>query len=159
MMTLDDRVQFTPPRQHWSAFQAMHDRLVLWGQIMLRGVMSPDGPSGVPSGERNAMLKAVVWTGSQQAAAMELHSRVIRLPEVRQRIVLQIFYRAWEAEFWHELEPDDQSKIEAEMCREGLFRMRRYNAENAGSLVLILRQSEFRTVREAAVWELLRGEE
>lgn len=155
MMTLDDRVSVSPPRPHWAAFYAMHERLVKWGQIWLRHAMT-NVPDYVLA--RDPVKEAQEWTGAELESAYELNSRVIRLSELRRTFVLQIFYKAREAKFWYELDPTDQSKIEAEMCREGLARMRRYNADNGGSLVLILRQTEFRAVREAAVWELIRGE-
>lgn len=136
-----------------SAYRQMDARLIMWGNIMLRGALA-----GLPDCERSDALTPVRWTGKQIDAAMALHSRVIRLPEVRQRIVLQVFYRGREAADWDKLDPLQQSGVEAEMCREGLARMRRYNRENAASLVLILRQSEFRTVRIGAVWELCAGE-
>ena len=84
-------------RAEQSAFMHMHDSLILWGLIMLKGaavvVLEDEEPDA----------RYREWTGRQQEAAMNLHRRVIRLPRPEHRIVLQVFYALNVAARWYDV--------------------------------------------------------
>lgn len=46
------------------------------------------------------------WSRAEIDAAARLHSRVIRLPRVAHRIVLQVFFAETVAAYWSELDPE-----------------------------------------------------
>lgn len=102
-------------------YEAMYKRLVDWGLCWLRA-----GESGI---EASTIIKIKVdgeddrfervpyrdpdpdqrprqWSRAEIDAAGRLHSRVIRLPRVVHRIVLQVFFAETIAEFWSYVDPN-----------------------------------------------------
>lgn len=135
----------------WTEFYAMHERLVHYGKVLLQGAT---GEQLGHNGDREPLKKAP-WTALDEATAWATHQLATTLP-ARERIVLQVFYRSREAEYWHELDDEQQSEIETLLCREANYRMRQYCAE-VQKLPVTIRGYHFRPIREAAVRELCDG--
>lgn len=132
-----------------SAFRQTNAALIRYGEVWLQGA------SGQELGTRDERepVPRIPWTGKQLADAWQTHLCVIRLAP-KPRIVVQVFYRAQQASYWHELEPDKQRTIEDELCREINARWRSYCA-TIPQLANTVRGYQVQTIREAAIRALV----
>lgn len=108
-----------------AACNRMHGRLVAWGRIILAG---GNGPREKWESDDDMMGRRD-WTGAEIDAARLLHSAVIRLPEVRQRLILQVFYRERVAEWWDDVDQERRYAMVEALTIEVNARIRRYNLE------------------------------
>lgn len=136
-----------------AACNRMHSRLVAWGRIILAG---GNGPREKWESDDDQMGKRD-WTGAEMDAARMLHSAVIRLPEVRQRLVLQVFYRERMAEWWEDVNPERQFAIARDLTIEVNARIRRYN-QDARDKVVSINAADFKGIRERAIRVLVNNE-
>lgn len=141
----------TVPEVTHGAYLLMHRRLVLWGRIWLRGSRAGSSPDPDADSDR------AEFTGDEAAIADALHSRVINLPEVRQRFVLQVFYREGAAARWEHLSPTYKRALLANMTADVNAGLRRYNREAADPVVLI-RWQDFDGIRERSIRILVNSE-
>lgn len=136
-----------------AACNAMHDRLVAWGAIMLRGGSGPR----IAWESDDDQYDRREWSGADQDAARALHSLVIQLPEVRQRLVMQVFYREPCAPYWSTFPPVRKVRVCEELAIEVNRRIRAYNAQGVG-LATTIRSEDFDTVRWRAIRLLVNRE-
>ena len=136
-----------------AACNAMHLRLVAWGAIMLRG---GSGPRLAWESDDDQYDRRE-WSGADQDAARALHSLVIQLPEVRQRLVMQVFYREPCAPYWQTFPFDRQARVCDDLAIEVNRRIRAYNAQGVG-LATTIRSEDFDPVRWRAVRMLVNRE-
>lgn len=139
----------TTDRDNAYAAHQMHIRLVEWGNVQLRGpgLFNPD--DGEPDN-----LRRVEWTGEQRRRAAKLHSIIIRLPEWRLNIVLQVFYKAGQASHWHTLRPEQQRQIERDLTDE-LNRRSRNRQRDTGIETPAINPRMFAPLRERAIRVLI----
>ena len=136
-----------------AACDRMHSRLVAWGRIILAG---GNGPREKWESDDDLMGKRD-WTGAEMDAARQLHSAVIRLPEVRQRLVLQVFYRERMAEWWGDVHPERRFAVARDLTIEVNARIRRYN-QDAQDKVASINAADFNGIRDRAVRALVNNE-
>jgi hypothetical protein len=134
-----------------AACAAMHRRLVLWGRIWLRGSRAGASPDPDADSDR------AEFTGDEAALADALHSRVIALPEVRQRFVLQVFYREGAAARWNHLSPTYKLALLANMTADVNAGLRQYNRE-APDPVVMIRWQDFEGIQERSIRILVNNE-
>lgn len=153
-----------PDGSNFSAFHAMDRRLVQWGLIQIRGLFYRQIPW-----DSDAEHEKREWSGDERAAAFALHGRVIRLPEVRQRLVLQVFYRESCAAWWDELEPRQKRIWEAKLTHfvdlsgaldplHGVNKRLAMYEQSTGTKVARIREWEFTPIRERAIRQLVANE-
>ena len=136
-----------------AACNRMHSRLVAWGRIILAG---GNGPREKWESDDDQMGRRD-WTGAEMDAARMLHSAVIRLPEVRQRLVLQVFYRERMAEWWEDWNPERRYALARDLTIEVNARIRRYNATVMDKAVSV-RGDDFDGIRLRAIRVLVNNE-
>lgn len=136
-----------------AACNAMHWRLVAWGAIMLRGGSGPR----IAWESDDDQYDRREWSGADQDAARALHSLVIQLPEVRQRLVMQVFYREPCAPYWSTFPPVRKVRVCEELAIEVNRRIRTYNAQGVG-LATTIRSEDFEGVRWRAIRMLVNRE-
>ena len=136
-----------------AACNAMHDRLIAWGAIMLRGGSGPR----IAWESDDDQYDRREWSGADQDAARALHSLVIQLPEVRQRLVMQVFYREPCAPYWSTFPPVRKVRVCEELAIEVNRRIRTYNAQGVG-LATTIRSEDFEGVRWRAIRLLVNRE-
>lgn len=161
------------------ACASMHLRLVDWGLWMRGGgsgqqapirefiVLDHDGAArlevkGYREPDPNAM-KPRVWSGAEVRKIELLNYRVIRLPRVHHRIVLQAFYLESSAEHWETVTPDERENIIRDLTLwpdhpPGVnARIRDYNESNAAAEHEI-RPADFMPILHRAVQILCNNE-
>lgn len=135
-----------------SECRRMDRRLVKFGQILLQGAKGSEPSVEEPDEPK----KKTIWPPDEEASAYALLQRVNLLP-ARQRFVVLVFYKAREADYWHELMPDKREEVATELCREVNARLRRYaeasgeKRESVGGFVL-------RDIRDDAIRALVVAE-
>lgn len=139
-------------------YEAMYRRLVDWGLCWLRAGESGIEPSTiikikidgederierVPYRDPDPDKRPRQWSRAEIDAAGRLHSRVIRLPRVVHRVVLQVFFAETVAAYWHEIEPNSRRGMVQDLTQwngkpSGVnARLRVYNRECGASEPLI----------------------
>ena len=131
----------------------MHWRLVAWGAIMLRGGSGPR----IAWESDDDQYDRREWSGADQDAARALHSLVIQLPEVRQRLVMQVFYREPCAPYWATFPPVRKVRVCEDLAIEVNRRIRAYNAQGVG-LATTISSADFDGVRWRAIRMLVHRE-
>lgn len=130
------------------AYARVHLRLVLYGQVLLQQAKGDE-----PDARDDQTIRKRIWTAREEAAAWEVQQQVVLLP-ARERIVVNAFYKAREAEYWHELEPERALTILADMCREINYRVRRWACE-VQELPRTVRPHQVQPIRDGAIRELV----
>lgn len=136
--------------QRSAAFYVMHGRLVEWGKVLLQGAKAdePDARDEQPP------MPKKIWTPTEESRAWAV-DRLVRALTPRDQIVMRVFYKAREAEYWEKIEEEEQLQILTDLCREFNARWRTYCAQTQ-QLPVTLRGYHFGPIREAAVQELCR---
>lgn len=130
----------------------MHERLVLYGRIILRDQAKRAAPD--PDADRDVSER---FTGQQAEEAYLLHLRVVKLPEVRQRFVLQTFYRDGAAARWEHLSPTYCVARLVDLTAEVNDGLREYNRTGEGR-VAIIRATDFEGIRMRSIRILVNSE-
>ncbi len=158
---------------------AMHLRLVDWGLCWMRAggsgdrapiresiVLDHDGKARLEVRgyrEQDINLKPRNWTGADIRAAELLNYRVIRLPRVHYRVVLQVFYLESSAECWEAIKADERENIVRDLTLwpdhpPGVnATIRDYNKSNAATEHEI-RPADFMPILHRAVQILCNGD-
>lgn len=132
-----------------SAYRQMDGRLIHYGKVLLQQAKG-DEPD---ARDERTPIPRVVWTAAEETRAWQVQRLVILLPPTA-RFIIQAFYKAREADYWHELSPLQQGGVEASMCREVNARVREFCRLHGGTPLLVLRQTYFRELRIGAVKDL-----
>ncbi len=132
-----------------AAQHVWHGLLVKYGEVWLQGASGQELGSQV---EREPVAR-IPWTQKQLDDAYAIHLQVIRL-DPKSRIIVQVFYKARQAGYLHELEPDKQADFHNELCREINARWRAYCA-SVQELPRTVRGYQVQAMREAAIRALV----
>ena len=130
-----------------AAYTRTHRRLIQYGQVLLQQAKGDE-----PDARDEQTIRKRIWTAAEEQAAWDVLRQVILLP-ARERIVVNAFYRAREADYWHELEPDKALEILTDMCREINYNVRRWACE-AQELPRTVRPHQVLPIRDTAIREI-----
>lgn len=164
--------------QYGNDYAAMYRRLVDWGLCWLNAGESGRVPQTIikikVEGEDDRYevvhyrdpdpdRKPRQWTRVEIEAAGRLHSRVIRLPRVEHRIVLQVFFNEYAAEYWHLIDPRAKDDMLRDLTNwngtpKGVnARLRDYNAE-CGQNEPLIHWTQFEPILERGIRILCNNE-
>ena len=131
----------------------MHERAIRWGLLILRG----GNGMRLKWDSDDEELDKRVFTPADRDAAKALHSAVIRLPELRQRLVMQVFYREMCASNWGAVSWQRQRQIVDDLAQEVNNRIRAYDRE-CSTMTDRVRPEHFEGIRGRALRILCNNE-